>query len=226
MIPDTLRAALGRLSAALLASALLHALLISSVTLKPPRHPAAAPATLIAYLEPAAVGALPDHAVDALPPVDAKPAALPAATARRASPEHAPAPARAVESTAVDAPALALTPAVDPTYYPAARLDRYPRELTGAKPDFPARAEADGVPGGEVTLLLSIEETGAVSDATVVDAHPAGYFDDSARAWALERTRFAPAQRNGREVKSRVLIKLSYGSERSTAGAPTDPPSR
>ena len=101
----------------------------------------------------------------------------------------------------------------DSTYYPAARLDVFPRELSRLQPIYPDRAEADGVRGGEVTLLLMIDDNGTVTDAAVAEAKPDGYFEQSALAWALERARFSPAQRNGRNVKCRVLVKVNYSPE-------------
>jgi protein TonB len=43
----------------------------------------------------------------------------------------------------------------------------------------------------------------------VVQAAPAGYFEGAAVA-AFETARFAPAQKDGRSVRSRVLVRVSF----------------
>ena len=196
-----------RFAGALGASALLHAWLIESIALRPPAAPPAPSPLSVSIETPPAREREPDAA--ALPVADTERAAGRPAPAA----ERKPQPRRAEPPT----PALAVTAALppDPTFYPAAQLDRFPQELSRLKPAYPERADAAGVVSGEVTLLLLIDESGAVNDASVVEAKPEGYFEESALAWALERARFTPAQRNGRSVKSRVLVKVSYSPEPS-----------
>lgn len=100
----------------------------------------------------------------------------------------------------------------DPTYYPAGQLDVLPRALAAVTPAFPQRAQAESVDVGEVTVLLLIDETGEVTETSVVTAKPEGYFEESTLA-ALRGLRFAAGQKNGRNVKSRVLVKINYSAE-------------
>ena len=111
-------------------------------------------------------------------------------------------------------PAPAMLPTLDiplledPTWYPAKQVDVHPTALSLIKPGYPEKAAEQGVEGN-VVLLLLIDEAGVVKEATVAEANPEGVFEESALA-AFREARFAPAQKNGRAVKSRVLIKVSY----------------
>jgi periplasmic protein TonB len=104
------------------------------------------------------------------------------------------------------APALEVLALVDPTWYTAKDLDLYPQALAPVDPRYPASVSDIS---GEVTVLLAIDEYGVVQDSSVVMAQPPGYFEESAlRAFKL--TRFAPAQRDGRPVRSRIVVKVRF----------------
>ena len=105
-------------------------------------------------------------------------------------------------------PTLEIPLLEDPTWYPAKQVDVHPTSLSLIKPAYPNRAAEQGVEGN-VVLLLLIDEAGVVKEATVAEANPEGIFEESALAAFLE-ARFAPAQKNGRAVKSRVLIRVTY----------------
>lgn len=105
-------------------------------------------------------------------------------------------------------PALEIPLIEDPTYYPAKQVDVHPAALHPIKPDYPDKAAEQGVEGS-VVLLLLIDEAGRVKEATVAEANPEGHFEESALA-AFRPARFVPAQRQGRAVKSRVLIRVTY----------------
>ena len=96
----------------------------------------------------------------------------------------------------------------DPTYYPAKQLDVYPQPLTAIKLDYPESAASARVDGRVVVLLL-IDEFGMVNEASIVEAQPEGYFEDAALA-VFRAARFAPGQKQGRAVKSRVLLQVKY----------------
>jgi protein TonB len=136
-----------------------------------------------------------------------QPARLPALDPRTESSgpsavRHAPTPATAA-LPAVEMPLLA-----DPTWYPAAQLDVFPAALAPVRPAYPeAAAQADI--GGEVTLLLLIDESGRVHESTAVDAQPQGTFEEAALG-AFRAARFTPGQRDGRNVRSRVLVKVVF----------------
>jgi protein TonB len=103
----------------------------------------------------------------------------------------------------------------DPTYYPAKQLDAYPRPLTQIKLDYPASAVAAKV-DGRVLVLLMIDEFGVVNEASVVESQPDGFFEDAALE-VLRAARFTPAQKQGRPVKSRVLLQVNYSYGNSAA---------
>lgn len=118
------------------------------------------------------------------------------------------APAAEPEPTAPLLPTLEIPLIENPTWYPAKQVDVHPAALHPIKPDYPDKAAEQGVEGS-VVLLLLIDEAGRVKEATVAEANPEGYFEASALA-AFRPARFAPAQRQGRAVKSRVLIRVTY----------------
>ena len=101
------------------------------------------------------------------------------------------------------AEALVALRSSDPTYYPARELDAYPH---------PARPlELERPPGADsIRLLLLIDEHGIVNDISLVEAGAAGRLDDALRA-ELAATRFVPARKDGRDVKSRVLLSVGPG---------------
>jgi protein TonB len=98
----------------------------------------------------------------------------------------------------------------DPVWYEAKDLDVYPQALTVDS----ASMQTDGV-GGTVTLLVAVDENGSVHEVTVLEAEPAGYFE--ARALGIfQQARFSPAQREGRPVRSKIVVKVPFTL---TAGA-------
>lgn len=118
-----------------------------------------------------------------------------------------------VEREITAAPALTLPPTPDPVYYPARLLDVYPVLPGPSGLIFPERAARDGVVG-TVTMLVLIEDNGTVNEIKVVEAEPAGYFEDAARGALIDK-QFIPARKDGRAVKSQVLISISFGTEQA-----------
>lgn len=96
----------------------------------------------------------------------------------------------------------------DFVHYEARELDIYPRPLRPISPTYPADAR-DGRVAGSVTLSVLIDEGGRVVSASVVDADPVGVFDQAAEE-AVATTAFYPAQRNGRTVRSQMLVKVEF----------------
>lgn len=88
-------------------------------------------------------------------------------------------------------------------YYGAHELDLYP--VPAAPLDFSAAKSA--ITAGRVRLWLRIDHIGRVVDLAVVHAEPPGVFDTAAREHLLQ-ARFAPASKDGRPVKSRILLEL------------------
>jgi periplasmic protein TonB len=203
-----------RFVAALVASAVAHALVTS--VMKP--GSARGDLTGVSSASPAPRITARLVAPEADPATD--PVVLPRETARIEEPAHKPEKtARAVSPAATAASeAASAGPAEipDPTYYAARQLDVYPALVSALdirQPDSATSADVKGY----VLLLVLIDATGVVDEVSIVEAQPAGQFDDGARH-ALRSARFRPAMRQGRSVKSRVLIHVNYGS--ADAGPP------
>lgn len=94
----------------------------------------------------------------------------------------------------------------DTRFYLARELDHYPAPLA----PLGLRSHTSGA-AGSVRLWISIDHAGQVVDVAVVDAEPPGMYEQHARDLVLA-TPFAPARKDGRPVKSRVLLALRYGS--------------
>jgi protein TonB len=100
----------------------------------------------------------------------------------------------------------------DSTHYAANELDVYPRLGARLAPAYPPSALGERIPG-KVTLQVMIDERGRVTEASVVDAEPAGVFDESARE-AFLHAAFLPAERGGRAVRSRILVHLHFDPDK------------
>lgn len=89
-------------------------------------------------------------------------------------------------------------------------VDVLPRPSERASPAYPPRARQAGVEG-EVVMNLLITPEGRVADARVLEARPAGVFEEAART-AVLGWRFSPALYQGRPVKTwarqRVVFAL------------------
>jgi protein TonB len=94
--------------------------------------------------------------------------------------------------------------APDPNYYPARELDEYPRPLVPLRVDRPA-----GAGGGAVRLEVLIDERGVVREAVFAGSGGPGSAEEVLRA-ALTATPFLPARKDGRAVKSRLLMSISF----------------
>jgi protein TonB len=171
--------------------------------------------------EPAKPRLAPSETVEALP-VAEPPAVPPEQPAAPAVAEPAPAdaprtgepppePHAPSASAAAPAPHVAITSAVDLTYYSARELDVQPRALREIVPDYPYEADRQRM-SGKVRLQLELEADGRIRDIAVVSATPPGVFEDSAIK-AFRNARFAPAQKNGRPVRARVVIEVLYDWE-------------
>jgi protein TonB len=212
----------------------LHAAAIALVQVAPPAAVSVGEPAIEARLAPApaatkttatepATGAVakpvprlaPSVSVEALPVRPAEPAprdepvsATPPAAATQPAPIAAAGPA---EPAAAAAPAATITSAVDLTYYSVRELDVQPRALREIVPEYPADADRRRL-SGKVRVLLKLEADGRVSDIEIASAMPAGVFED-ATLKAFRNARFAPAQKNGRPVRARVLIEVLYDWE-------------
>jgi protein TonB len=190
----------GRLALAVAASAGGHLCLAALLALEPPLRGAARPAgaAITVHLEPR-VPAVPQELLVA-------PSRSLSATGEE-RPRAALAVGRETSRRARDA-ALALPQAPDPTYYAARDLDDYPRLL--APLDLGGLA-VDAVAKFRVTLM--IDERGVVNEVAAVEPGSGERPREALRA-ALAGTRFIPGQKDGRAVKSRVVLDISLGPEK------------
>jgi len=78
-------------------------------------------------------------------------------------------------------------------------VDVAPRPLVRSAPKYPSRARAKGI-SGTVSLSLLIDASGNVQRIKVLDANPAGVFEESA-VEAVRNWRFEPAMYNGEKVR-------------------------
>lgn len=203
-----------RLFLALALSAALHLSLIYGIAVGQPKpNPAS---IILARLQPqiaepsagsaaAVATSRRSHAIAGfgLPAAEPAFAALDDASAESRVERVALVPARPDDShlPSADVPLL-----VDPAWYEAKDLDLYPRPLAPVQPVYPSSASDVA---GDVTLLLQIDELGTVKEVSVVTAEPAGYFEEGALR-AFQAARFEPAQREGRPVRSRIVIKVRF----------------
>jgi len=204
------QAAFARLSVAVVLSTALHLYLIYGLALQPTHSPADRLSVINAQLLPGAA-VMKQHALEApaaqrrrLPP--AQPQVLPSLP----EPIETPVPAAQAPPAENRSPEPEVSTAgfPDPVHYAARDLDVYPQPLNRIEPAYPQTALAGEI-GGSVTLLLLIDESGRVTNASVVDAFPPDVFDESALR-ALAATAYSPAQKNGRVVRSRILVKVDY----------------
>lgn len=216
-----------RIALALAVSILLHIGFVAGIAIEAPER--ALPirlAPLTAQLERVAVMPVP-AALPQRTPASAELAEPQPLHARgQPLPEAASPPEKRVEydtpraTAAADGmpdPVAALPHSAEPAYYSARELDVYPALRTPLRFENPARA-AHGQAAGSVLVMLLLNDTGSVDEVSVVAAEPSGYFEDTVRA-VFAAARFFPAQKNGRAVKSRVLIKVDFASG-AAEGAP------
>lgn len=201
-----------RLLLAGLLSALVH-LMIFLVPVNPTGGTPQLVSTIQARLEEAVASdseavAAPEETVAPAPAPLSSEAARPAPP--EAPPRNAPKPAEAPAAKPPSSPAAGIeVPLIrDPTYYPARQLDVYPQPVVVIQPKCPEAALAQRL-NGRVQLLVLIDEFGVVNETSVVEAQPAGVFEETA-AQAFRSARFVPAQKQGNHVKSRVILRVNF----------------
>ncbi len=198
-----------RLLVACSLSLLLHLALLLGIPVNPAGGVPGAMSTVYARLEPSA----PAIAADSTAPapgtvrVPAGKTPLPASEETRPKPAETKAGSKPATAPASSA-GLELPLLRDPAYYPASQLDVYPRPLTPIQLPYPQTAAAGRV-DGRLSLQLLIDESGVVTEVSVVAAEPAGYFEETTRS-VLRGARFSPGMQQGRAVKSRVLLQVKY----------------
>ena len=205
------RAVAGRVWLALAASAFIHLLLaatlVSGVT--PRKAQPEGVERITAWIEPLP-GPEPVHAaaVDEEEFSRPRPARTDIATPDGARRAAAPKTAPEMEQSAALPPALPQVP--DLTVYTARDLDSFPR------PVFPLDVErlvdrTAGLAPAAVRFELLIDEQGVVNDVTFAEPELSGQLQAQLRA-VIAATHFIPARKDGRAVKSRVMLSVSFGA--------------
>lgn len=87
-------------------------------------------------------------------------------------------------------------------------VDSLPRPLARKSPEYPTKARARGIEG-HVTLKIKVSERGDVEQIRVVEATPAGVFEEVA-VNAVREWRFEPAQYKGTPVAVAVSQKIPF----------------
>ncbi len=208
-----------RFALALVISAAFHLLFGAVLALDPvprsARLPAAAPIAVRLVPDAAPRAADPPRAevVESLLPVPRVRRRTPAAASEQRTDreEEGVQPAREVAAS------LALPQVPDQTYYAAHELDVYPRPVAPLNWSPLAGAARDGF-AGRARLSLDIDEQGMVKRVAIVESEPAGPLEDGLRA-VLTATRFVPARKDGRAVKSRVLLSIDFARAGEEQGA-------
>jgi protein TonB len=94
----------------------------------------------------------------------------------------------------------------DPNYYAARDLDGFPRPLTPLRIDYPPGSAA-----GEIRFEILIDEHGVVRDINFQGSAELGSTHESLRG-TLMATLFIPAIKDGRAVKSRIVLSVGFPS--------------
>ena len=203
------QAAIARLSVAVVLSATLHLYLIYGLVLQQNRGPADHPGILNARLLPEPAPLKPTALAEPATQRNRMPRAQPQIGSLPESDETLELTAQTPSAEALTAePELAIASLPDPVHYAAKELDIYPQPLNRIQPIYPQTALI-GETGGSVTLLILIDESGRVTDVSVVDASPQDVFEESARQ-AVAASAYSPAQKDGRAVRSRILVKFDF----------------
>lgn len=131
--------------------------------------------------------------------------AVPAGSARE--PVSAAEPTRPANTStaAVSGPDLGLAPE---RYYNSREVDVRAQPLNEVPLIYPQLAYQNRV-RGVVLLKILINERGAIDDVLVVESEPKGTFEAAALNATLA-TRFTPAIRNSRPVKSQKMVEIRF----------------
>jgi TonB family protein len=94
-------------------------------------------------------------------------------------------------------------------------LDRLPRARLQAAPVYPADAHPAGE-SGEVVVEFVVDTDGNVSDAFALQSSPRGFA--AAAVEAVSKWKFAPGQKGGRLVATRMQVPITFKERKAEAG--------
>ncbi|MCD4813896.1 energy transducer TonB [bacterium] len=87
-------------------------------------------------------------------------------------------------------------------------VDESPEPIRKIKPLYPAQARLKKI-NGCVMVSIIVTTDGSVEAVKVTSAEPAGVFEASAIK-AVSKWRFTPGKRNGKKVRTRVLVPIDF----------------
>lgn len=93
-----------------------------------------------------------------------------------------------------------------PYYHPASELTEPPLALAAIEPSFPNGAP----PTGRVKIRLYISAQGTVDAIDIIEAEPAGEFEQ-ATLQAFSEARFRPGYKDGGAVRSQLALEVRFG---------------
>jgi protein TonB len=160
----------------------------------------------------------PEAGATTTPSAGPEPAQIQAASAAAAAARTtAPLPAQSMPP----AQRVAGTPEATLITLPAARylrsneVDDKPGLATAVTPQYP-EAALRAKTGGRIVLRFLINEKGGLDELAVLEAEPAGVFDESALQ-AFRNARFVPGKLGGQDVRTQIDLELNYvPGERTT----------
>lgn len=94
-----------------------------------------------------------------------------------------------------------------PRIISAAGLDKAPHAQVQATPDYPFAAKREGL-NGEVVVEFLVDETGRVSNPSIVRSSNSMFDEPSLRA--VLKWRFEPGRRDGRVVRFRMAVPVVF----------------
>jgi protein TonB len=95
-----------------------------------------------------------------------------------------------------------------PKYLGSSELDEPATPIEMAALVYPEKAYLNRI-AGKVRLRIYISADGRIDKADIVAAVPAGHFEQAAID-AVQRTRFQPARKAGRPVRTQKLIEVEF----------------
>lgn len=96
-------------------------------------------------------------------------------------------------------------------FYDQSEVDRTPMAFFKMKPIYPYRAKRLNITG-KVEVKFLVDETGYVSNITILKSTPPGIFDDSVLK-ALPSWKFSPGEIRGHAVSTWVITTIQFDME-------------
>ena len=136
---------------------------------------------------------------------------------QRPEPEAEPAPKAAAAPQPAQPPASAAGLPSAEIYYRGSEVDERAVSVNNPDIEYPERPFASGV-AGTVRLRLLVDREGALREAKVLEAQPAGVFEEAALK-AVRMLIFRPAIRNGIPVGSIKVIEVPFYPDCNRTGS-------